>query len=457
MENINLIPLSSALIVGTLLFSYLNISSDSHIKIKLKCLGEKKFIFFLIIFVFGAFVSSIVDIIPGPPFLFFGKPFTWNIISFVSFVLFLIYSYYLVTKNLVYKKGKEKVYFDYIKECINKNIPIGKYIDSVCISLNALITNSSSDQPLNKTNKEIEPYAYNTISLLSARFFSRFIVENDEEAVEKILNVYQTSSKKYKNELLLKAIIQEMVLDEESLLRKKGYNNGKYEFSKWISSSLVEKYDILSYFNTKIKLFDCEDLKIYENMYNHILKLQSESGNLQFGLFSNIDSINVSLIEKSTKAELLIINEIFSKLLEVCAKANWNFLCVDNRDFSLRRFVGYFDEMFIKFKEDDYLMHENLRDVWEKLKEYQNTQYVNDLVNILVKMDRITSENASSIKIFLMMEYGKKDFTFFDTCVLPFIKERFEKGDEREKELLRKNIPYGIKIDEIIKKEKLDC
>ena len=51
MENINLIPLSSALIVGTLLFSYLNISSDSHIKIKLKCLGEKKFIFFLIIFV----------------------------------------------------------------------------------------------------------------------------------------------------------------------------------------------------------------------------------------------------------------------------------------------------------------------------------------------------------------------------------------------------------------------
>ena len=449
----SLIPIASALIVGTLLYSYLNTTSDEHIKIKLDCLGNKKFIAFLIIFLACAAISSFITIIPGPPFYCFGYPIFWNILSLITFCLFLYFSYKLLRHDITYTKGNEEKYYKYIQKCISKNIPVGKYINSVTTSIEELIAKATSATPLiwkdkKLTNQDIEKNAFNTLGLLSAKYVAQFIVENDEDSLKKILEAYENAKERFVNTSLLNSIVQETVLDDKSLLRRKNYNNGKYEFNQWLSDSLVSKYDLLLFFNTSLKNFDYETLKVYKQFFIHILSLLKKEDDLKFGLFANLDYINMSIIDNASYNEMLVIEDIASELLVASIKSKW---ILRDRDmqFSLNRFINHLEKLYIKYKKDDYTLQQRLSTIWGIIKTNQNEDYIIRLLDNFFNTQQNLFYNRWAIKIFLLMEWNQNDFDYYYNSVIPFLKNVIDNGSESEKNELAKHIPFGRTLNDL--------
>lgn len=348
-------------------------------------------------------------------------------------------------KDITYKEKKERTFFKYIEKCVRGNIPIFQYTKALRKSIQKVILNTQH----NGDFKAVEKNAWNTVSLLSAKNVVRDIVENDEFLVKEIFLAYGNKKDNlHINEYLLKRLVKEIVLNKKSLLQNKSYNNGKEEFKEWLTSAVVDKYDILSYLDVSIKNLDEDTLKIYNSLHSHILSISSP----KFGAFSNLEFINHNLVETISTKGFLEINEIVSRLLTSCANSQ----IIKDESFSLRRFAEFFDMIYIRFKSDDLLLRMRIIDVWNVMKEYQKTSYIQKLFETLfygigkATKSAITQQNAFIIKIFLLMEWGSKDLDYFTQIVLPFLKGRIKNNDPAEMNILSQSIPWGKTTNDIL-------
>ena len=201
----NLIPMASALTIGTLMFSFYNLLTPAN-RIRISFIGRKKVWISLGLFFSFACVANLLPYIDKPTIWYLGYPLFWNFFGLFGFFYFLYLCYRVMFKPICYKKGNEKKFYDYIEQHNQENVSAKYFCKDVLQSLD----NIFSDYEVDKNGKcKWNEYAQKVMVLLSSKNTVCEFVENNSTLAEKIVQKYADFEGSYINTLLLQRVLLE--------------------------------------------------------------------------------------------------------------------------------------------------------------------------------------------------------------------------------------------------------
>ena len=373
----NLISMASALTIGTLLFSFYNLLTPAN-RIRISFIGLRKVWLSIGFFFVFTFVANLLPYINEPTIWYFGYPLFWDLFALLGFVSFLVICYKVVFGAICYKKGKEKDFYDYIEKCIQENISAKCFYKDVYLSLD----NIFSDYGKNK-------YAIKALILLSSKNIASEFVENYSELIKKIVQKYAAFEGKNINILLLQRIIVEMALDENSLYNKHLIGNYNSEIEELLSKKLVDKYDVLSFFDAEHeRLKSVFALDVFENV---VIAVMCKMDKFTNSVHSCLRVLNERLVYLD-RSGITGIRCVFERALdEIVVRGkeiddNGSYYDYDlNKNFDLRsgfkkQFVTFFNSFEQKNKNDNFL-YGALEGTWNLLQENKGNVFVKELLD----------------------------------------------------------------------------
>lgn len=437
----NLIPISSALIVGSLTFSFFNLMTPIN---RIKIRSYKTFFSLLGAFFTCALISSILPYIDGDPFPLFGYAITWNILSIILFIIFLCLLYKNILGQIKYN-GNEKNFISFLRNCVTKDISPALYIDDILPHIQTIVDTANSKKnilacTINENNKKYT--SWNIISLLSSSKLVCYMIKENQAATESIFKAYETTSNTDTNLYLIAHLTEQLVSNSESFLRNQFLQEQKYEIKTLFSKDFVNKYNVTDFIKIDENLLNDDKLKLYTKIYIQVLK---EKKSLDFNYAFILDEINThKLIQKASSRQYLEFDEVYTETLIACSTYNWPPLTNHYMESYFRRFDDFLSSVYEKSKKDDYVLHSNLRSFWDTLKLHQDTPFVRNFLNHLInKLRYIDNTNVYLVKIFILMENASVDFSFYVNTFIPHIKQRM-KSNFDEFSIIENNLPCGI-------------
>ncbi|PWJ53242.1 MULTISPECIES: hypothetical protein [unclassified Fibrobacter] len=351
----SIIPVSSTLIAASLIFSLINLMNQYY-RIKIECLGWKKFFIPISLFVFFAAISSLVPYCSGAPFYCFGYPIFWNALSLACLIYFIYHLCNFILFEITYKENK-KEYLRFIQACVRRNVETLLYINSIEKSIYDLVEDAQKEPP--KENdlfefsvQENNKYAWDVISLLSIRNVVKKIVENDSLFIQSVLNAYKEKGcARLTNVRLLNALIYQLVDNENSFLNLNNSGLKKEIIGNFFSKDLCSNFDTIGVF-TIISKFNDEQQSTLELIFSRALDVTDV---MHFGFASVLDSIKWELNKEISDRKILSYDKLYRETLDKCCKHSWNPIDAHNKDFYIRRFMDYFDALYLRnLKKGEY-------------------------------------------------------------------------------------------------------
>ena len=399
--------MASALTIGALLISFYNLLIPIN-RIRMSFIGWWKIWCSLGLFFLLTCVANILPYINKPTLWYLGYPLFWNVFAFFAFFSFLRLCYKMIFGPLCYKKKKKSVFFDYINQCSQENIPAKSFSKEVIHSLDNILSDyEKSEDGSYKWNE----YAEKVMLLLSSKNIVQEFVENNSILVEKIVKNYANFDEKHINSYLLQRIIVESALDENSLYNKRLLGNYNYEIEKLLSKNIVDKYDILSFFDSEHERLNSElTLNVYEDI---AICTMVKADKLSRGVHSCLRLLNKKLAEIAS-IDGLGIRCVFERaLFEII---NNDKKIVDGyvydykynhskplRDGIKEQFVVFFNSFEQKNNNDESL-YSALIGTWENFQENKENAFVKELLDEIVKQAKNNPDLNGLNRIIRVME-----------------------------------------------------
>jgi len=443
----SLIPVSSALIVGSLTFSLFNLMNPIN---RIKIRTTKYFFVLLGVFFTCAAISSIVPYINGAPCWAFGYPVFWNALSVVFFIWFLVYSYRCILGKLRYK-GKEEFFFNFLKDCLTKNISPSLFIDDVLLSFPDILDSAKKDQNvLDSSSKDWNrKLSWDIISLLSSAKMVNYMVEKDRFAVESIFNAYEKNKNENTNTHLINQLIDQLVSNPESFIRKQHPAEQKYEVNKLFSNDFVNKYMVVDFIKIERDNLDEKKLELFVEIY---LRVLSKKYIFDYGFSFVLDYIiSHEMIKKSTDRQYIEFEELFTETLNACSAHSWGPFDASYEESYFRRFDGFIESVTKKCGSDDCMLHLKLIKFWNVFKGAERTHFVSNFLSFLYnKLYRIGDMNVYLVRVFILMEGPSQGFSYYRNNILPHIQQAILRSTA-EFQIIENNLPYGKTPGDVLK------
>lgn len=443
----SLIPVSSALIVGTLTFSLFNLMNPIN---RIKIRTTKYFFVLLIAFFVCAAISSLVPYIGGAPCFVFGYPVFWNALSVGFFIWYLIYSYRCILGKVRYK-GKEKFFFYFLKDCLTKDISPSLFIDDVILSLPDILDSAKKTQNvLDSSSKDWNrKLSWDIISLLSSAKMVNYVVEKNRFAVESIFKAYEKNENGDTNTYLIKQLIDQLVSNSESFILKQNRAEQEHEVNKLFSNAFVNKYKVVDLIKIEADDLDEKKLELFVKIYLRVLR---EKDIFDLGFSYVLDYIiSHKMIKKSTDSQYIEFDELFTETLRTCSAHSWGPFDGHYMESYFRRFDGFIESVTKKCGSNDYMLHQSLRKFWDVFKGAEQTHFVSNFLSFLYsKLYRIGDTNVYLVRVFILMEGPSLNFSYYRSDILPHIQQAMLRS-QAEFQIIENNLPYGKEPQEVLR------
>lgn len=425
----NLISMASALTIGTLLFSFYNLLTPAK-RIRISFIGMRNVWLSLGFFFAFAFVANLLPYINEPTIWYFGYPIFWDIFALLGFFSFLFICYKVEFGTICYKKGKEKVFHDYIEKCIQENVSAKCFYKDVFLSLNNIFSDYEKDKD-GKCTWNV--YAIKAMIFLSSKNIASEFVENYSELVKTIVKNYADFEGKNINTLLLQRIIVEMALDENSLYNKHLIGNYNSEIEELLSKKLVDKYDVLSFFDAEHeRLKSVFALDVFENV---VIAVMCKMDKFTNSVHSCLRVLNERLVYLD-RSGITGIRCVFERALdEIVVRGkeiddNGSYYDYDlNKNFDLRsgfkkQFIAFFNSFEQKNKNDEFL-YGALGATWDILQENKENVFAKELLNEIVEQ----AKNNPDLNRFIQVMENKGAMPQSSQTETPLQPNSEEKGN----------------------------
>lgn len=408
---------------------------------------------FLVLFFVFAAASSIVPYVSGAPYGILGYPIFWNALSVFFFILFLLFSWRFALGNYLYKAKDGKNYFKFIQECTRKTQTLSSCLFSVERSIENIVRDAQRNPPKEDAKlfekpdvpKKNKP-AWNTIVLLSAQNVVEYIVENDNSAVESILKAYEKKGTTLTNTILLYQLVNRLLFNENSMMRKMGRIFETSIFSSLFSEELIRKYDLLFRLSFKISDLSADSLRTFENFYCYVL---SKTDEMYFSFAVILDTINQELCQTVSRKHFLSYNDMCCETMKKCCQHNWNIKDLNNRNFFIRRFSDYLDRLNSK-KQTDLELYYDLQKFWDVMQENKESEFATEYFNYLIDLvNNDILRNVHLVRIYLIMKKMGFDITMLKMHLFPIIKDKL-KSSCSEDSIIESVIPFNMTKQDVL-------